>query len=207
MADQKIKELKIAILATDGFEQSELLVPKEALEKAGAQVQVIAPQEGTIKGWNHTDWGEKVSVDLTLDNVKVDEFDGLVLPGGVMNPDSLRINDKAIQLIRDFAQAGKPIAAICHGPWTLIEAGVVHGKKMTSYPSIKTDLINAGAQWVDQEVVTDHGLVTSRNPDDLPAFCKKMLEEFREGPHASMLKDKAVRGAQEEGPRVVGSYH
>lgn len=207
MADQKINELKIAILATDGFEQSELLVPKETLEKAGAQVQVIAPKEGSIKGWNHTDWGEKVPVDLNLENAKAEDFDGLVLPGGVMNPDKLRINEKAIQFIRDFAQAGKPIAAICHGPWTLIEAGVVHGKKMTSYPSIRTDLINAGAQWVDQEVVTDHGLVTSRNPDDLPAFCKKMIEEFKEGRHASMLKDKASRGIDEEGPRAVGSYH
>lgn len=207
MANRNISELKIAILATDGFEQVELFTPKESLEKAGAQVQVVSPKAGSIKGWNQEKWGEKIKVDLTLENANPDDFDGLVLPGGVLNPDQLRTNEKAIQFIRAFAQAGKPIAAICHGPWTLIEAGIVHGKTMTSWPSLRTDLINAGAQWVDQDVVTDHGLVTSRNPGDLPAFCRKMIEEFTEGPHSSLLKNQTGHGLQEEGPRATGSYH
>lgn len=207
MSQQKMRNLTIAILATDGFEQSELLVPKEALEKTGAEVKIVSIHDGKIKGWNHKDWGQEISVDLQVGEASVDQFDGLVLPGGVINPDQLRIHDGAIQFIRDFAQAGKPIAAICHGPWTLIEAGIVHGKKMTSWPSLKTDLINAGAEWVDQEVVTDHGLVTSRKPNDLPAFCRKMIEEFQEGQHASMTDSTQMRGVREEGPRAVGSYH
>jgi protease I len=166
----------IAILATDGFEQSELTEPKRALEEAGAKTMVIAPKSGEIKGWNHTDWGQSVKVDQTLDQAKPQEFDALVLPGGVMNPDHLRIDAKAVKFVRDFAGSGKPIAAICHGPWTLIEAGVVKARTMTSWPSITTDLINAGAKWVDQEVVSDGQFITSRRPDDLPAFNRALID-------------------------------
>src|SRR3954469_16154962 len=165
---------RIAILATDGFEQVELTEPKKALEQAGATAQVVAPKEGTIKGWNHTDWGQEVPVDIPLANAQAAAFDGLVLPGGVMNPDKLRMNPQAVQFVKDFVDAMKPIAAICHGPWTLIEAGAVRDRTMTSWPSLRTDLVNAGAQWVDETVVVDNGLVTSRNPDDIPAFNEKM---------------------------------
>ena len=168
----------MAIVATDGFEQVELTQPKQALEEAGATVHVVSPQAGEIKGWDETDWGQSVSVDITLGEAKADTYDALVLPGGQINPDKLRIEEDAISFIKDFGQQGKPIAAICHGPWTLIEAELVSGKKMTSFPSIKTDLKNAGAEWVDQEVVIDQGIITSRNPDDLPAFNKAMIEEF-----------------------------
>jgi protease I len=167
----------------NGFEQSELLEPKKALEAAGARVDVISPQSGKVKGWQHTNWGQEVPVDLGLDEARADDYDALLLPGGVMNPDKLRANPKAVQFVRSFVDSGKPIAAICHGPWTLIEAGGVKGRKVTSWPSLQTDLKNAGASWVDQEVVTDKGLVTSRKPDDLPAFNKKMIEEFAEGRH------------------------
>lgn len=181
---QELSGRKIAILATDGFEESELTKPLDALKQAGATVEVVSPKSGQIQGWRHFDDGQPVKVDKTLDQARPDEYDALVLPGGVANPDQLRMNEKAVQFVAHFAQAKKPIAAICHGPWTLIEAGAVKGKKLTSWPSLKTDLKNAGAMWVDQEVVTDQGLVTSRKPDDLPAFCKKMIEEFKEGVHA-----------------------
>jgi protease I len=174
---------KIAVLATDGFEQVELTEPVQALKDAGADVQVVAPKGGAIQGFKHHDKADKTSVDATLDGVDAGSFDGLVLPGGVINPDALRLEPKAIAFIRAFVQAGKPIAAICHGPWTLIDAGGVKGKTMTSWPSLKTDLANAGASWIDRSVVTDKGLVTSRNPDDLPDFCRKMIEEFAEGRH------------------------
>ena len=174
---------KVAILATDGFEQDELFSPLEALKAADAEVTIVSPAEGKIKGWKDADWGKKVKVDLALDEANADDFDALVLPGGVMNPDHLRCEPKAIQFVKEFFRAGKPVAAICHGPQLLIEADVVRGRKMTSFSSIKTDLKNAGAEWVDQEVVVDHGLVTSRSPDDLPAFNAKMIEEIAEGAH------------------------
>lgn len=169
---------KIAILATDGFEEDELLKPLHALEAAGAQVDVVSPAGGWIKGWKHTDWGEEVAVDVELRKAHPDEYDGLVLPGGVMNPDKLRQSPEAIQFVRQFVDAHKPIGAICHAAWTLIEAGAVRGRTMTSNPSLKTDLTNAGARWVDEEVVVDDGLVTSRKPDDLGAFDEKLVAEF-----------------------------
>ncbi len=184
---KELKGKKIAILATDGFEESELIDPKKALEGAGAEVEVVSLKSGEIKGWKHADWGKSVSVDKTLDSAEAADYDGLLLPGGVMSPDKLRMEEKAVSFIREFTTAGKPIAAICHGPWSLIETGFVRGRRMTSWPSIKTDLKNAGATWVDEEVVVDTGLVTSRKPDDIPAFNKKMIEEFAEGKHARKM--------------------
>jgi len=175
---------RIAILATDGFEQAELTEPHKALRAAGAEVHIVAPKAGQIQGMRHHDKGDKVTVDRPLDQVEADTYAALVLPGGVANPDTLRLDPQAVDFVRAFVTAGKPIAAICHGPWTLIEADAVRGRTMTSWPSLKTDLRNAGAEWVDRAVVVDRGLVTSRNPDDLPAFCAKMIEEFREGRHA-----------------------
>lgn len=173
----------VAVLATDGVEQVELTEPVKALKDAGAQVHVVAPKSGTIQGWNHHDKADPIPVDQPLGQVNPESYDALLLPGGVMNPDELRTDPKAVQFVRHFVEAGKPIAAICHGPWTLIEADGVRGRQMTSWPSLQTDLRNAGAQWVDEEVVTDNGLVTSRKPQDIPAFCRKMIEEFREGVH------------------------
>jgi protease I len=170
----------IAVLATDGFEQVELDQPVEALRKAGATVHIVAPEGGEIQGFEHHDKGDKVGVDRTLGDVSADDYDGLVLPGGVINPDALRLEEKAIRFIAAFAGADKPVAAICHGPWTLIDAGIVKGRKMTSWPSLKVDLQNAGAEWVDETVVIDGKLVTSRNPDDLPAFCDGMIRVFAE---------------------------
>ncbi|HZZ29911.1 MAG TPA: type 1 glutamine amidotransferase domain-containing protein [Pirellulales bacterium] len=180
-----LKDKKVAILVANGFEQIELTGPKEALENAGATVSIISPEQRTVKGWKHTDWGDEFQVDIPLSEAKADDFDALVLPGGVMNPDKLRRNEWALQFVRAFMESGKPTAAICHGPWTLIDAGVVSGRKMTSYPSIQTDLKNAGANWVDEEVVVDNGLVTSRKPDDIPAFNRKLIEEIGEGVHAA----------------------
>ncbi len=179
----KLAGKKVAMLVTDGFEQSELTSPRKALEEQGAVAHIVSPEGGMVKAWDETNWGEKFPVDVTLDHANADDYDALVLPGGVMNPDTLRTIPAAVQFIKAFFAAGKPVAAICHGPWTLIEAGVVRGRKMTSYPSLQTDLRNAGAQWVDQEVVTDQGLVTSRNPGDLPAFNRKLIEEIRERLH------------------------
>lgn len=176
----------VAVLATDGFEQSELTEPVAKLTDAGATVHVIAPDSGAIKGWKDGDWGDSVEVDRTIDEAqaRVDEYDALVLPGGVMNPDKLRMNTDAVTFVRAFFKAGKPVSAICHGPQILIECDVLEGREVTSYPSISTDLKNAGARWSDQEVVCDQGLVTSRTPDDLPAFIKKTIEEIHEGVHA-----------------------
>lgn len=174
---------RVAALVDKGFEQIELLEPKGALEAAGARVDVISPQPGTVRGWNHTAWGDDVNVDRSLDAAMPNEYDALLLPGGVMNPDRLRMNEKAVRFVKQMFDDGKPIAAICHGAWTLVEAGVVRGVRMTSYPSIKTDLTNAGAEWVDEEVVVDRGIVSSRKPDDIPAFNRKMVEEFKEGRH------------------------
>ncbi len=174
---------RIAILTENGFEQSELTSPKEALEKAGYIVEIVSPQKDKVRAWDEDDWGIELPVDKHVADVTSEDYHGLVLPGGVLNPDQLRLDKDSIELIREFFNEGKVIASICHGPQTLIEAGLVRGKKMTSYPSIRTDLVNAGALWVDEEVVTDNGLVTSRKPDDLPAFNKKLLEELREGKH------------------------
>jgi protease I len=183
MASKELSGKTVAILATDGFEQSELFEPMKALEDAGADVRIVSLKSGDIKGWDHKDWGKKIKVDAVVGTADADEYDALMLPGGVINPDKLRMEPKAVQFVLNFVEAGKPIAAICHGPQTLIETGMVAGKRMTSWPSLKTDLINAGAEWVDKEVVTDNGLVTSRKPDDIPAFNKKMIEEFAEGLH------------------------
>lgn len=181
--ENKLNNLKVAILATDGFEQSELFEPKKALEQAGAEVSIVSLENGEIKGWDEKNWGDSIAVDLTVKDAKAEDFDALQLPGGVMNPDKLRMDKDAVQFIKSFFEAGKPVAAICHAPWTLIEADVVKGRTVTSWASLRTDLENAGAKWVDQEVVVDNGLVTSRNPQDLPAFNKKMIEEFAEGIH------------------------
>jgi protease I len=180
---EKLSGKRVAILVTDGFEQVELTEPRKALDQAGARSEIVSPASGKVKGWQHTKWGDELPVDVALDQARPEDYDALLLPGGVMNPDRLRMNEKAVAFVRHFVQSGKPIAAICHGPWTLIEAGAVDGRKMTSWPSLQTDLKNAGAQWVDQEVVVDNGLVTSRKPDDIPAFSRKMIEEFAEGRH------------------------
>jgi protease I len=187
MNDSKqLKGKKIAILATNGFEQSELFDPKEALEASGAKVDVVSPESGEIKGWKNKDWGKSIAVDVVLDQAKAETYDAVMLPGGVINPDQLRMNPKAVDFVKSFVTAKKPIAAICHGPQTLIETGVVKGKTLTSWPSLKTDLKNAGATWVDEEVVVDHGLVTSRKPDDIPAFNQKMIQAFSETKGASV---------------------
>jgi protease I len=170
--------IKIAILVTNGFEQSELTEPKKALEQAGAHTFIISPAGKQVRGWNHTDWADSFPVDVALDHAQPAEYSALLLPGGVMNPDYLRWNARAVAFVKAFVDANKPIAAICHGPWTLIEAGAVKNRKITSWPSLRTDLTNAGANWVDQEVVVDGRLVTSRKPDDLPAFNQKMIELF-----------------------------
>ncbi|MEC5167500.1 protease I [Flavobacterium sp. PL11] len=176
-------EKRIAILATNGFEEVELSSPKEYLEQQGWKAEIVSPESGAIKSWASTDWGKEYKVDVELKNANANDYDALVLPGGVLNPDKLRTNEDALSFIREFFKAGKPVASICHGPQILISADLVKGRKMTSYPSIKVDLVNAGAEWHDKEVVVDKGLVTSRNPDDLPAFNKKMVEEIKEGKH------------------------
>jgi deglycase len=183
MADE-LKGTKVALLVANGFEQVELTEPKRALEQVGATALVVSPEKGKVKGWKLSQWGDEFPVDVPLSEAKAEEFDALVLPGGVMSPDRLRRNEWALQFVRAFFDSGKPICAICHGPWTLIDADVVAGRKMTSYPSIQTDLKNAGANWVDEEVVVDNGLVTSRGPNDLPAFNRKMIEEIAEEAHA-----------------------
>lgn len=174
---------KIAILATHGFEEVELTSPKEAMEKEGFQVDIISPEAGSIKAWKEKDWSNEYKVDFTVDSVSPKDYDALMLPGGVINPDKLRRSKDVLKFVQGFFEQKKPVASICHGPWTLISAGVVEGRKMTSFQSIKDDLINAGANWVDEEVVVDQGLVTSRNPDDLPAFNDKLIEEIKEGKH------------------------
>ena len=176
-----LNNTKVAILVAEGFEQEELTSPREALDNAGAQTMIVSPESGQVQGWNHYDKGDMFDVDLPLSEANAADFDALLLPGGVANPDQLRMKPEAVNFIKQFFDSGKPVAVTCHGPWTLIEAGVVKGRKITSWPSVKTDLINAGAEWVDEECVVDSGLVSSRKPDDLPAFNKKMLEEFAEG--------------------------
>ena len=184
MAD-KLKHTRVAILATDGFERAELIEPRQALDAAGAETTVISPKRGEIKAWEKDHWGESVRVDAALAQANPDEYDALLLPGGVINADAMRMEPRAVEFVRAFARAGKPMAVICHAPWLLVEADIVRGRTLTSWPSLKTDLRNAGANWVDQEVVTDNGLVTSRKPDDIPAFNAKMIEEFGEGVHTA----------------------
>jgi protease I len=179
MAEQALAGLNVAILATDGFEQSELMEPLKALTQAGANIWIVSPKSGTLRGWQHKDWAEdEVRVDLTLDDTGPDDFDALVLPGGVMNPDALRMQPKAVAFVKSFFDADKPVAAICHGPWIVIETGAARGRLMTSWPSLRTDIENASGHWTDAEVVVDGNLVTSRKPDDLPAFNREMLALF-----------------------------
>lgn len=199
MADTRLNGKTIAILAANGFEHSELFEPKKALEQAGAKVEIVSLKTGEIKSWKDKNWGEALKVDRAVGEVKSDFYDGLVLPGGVINPDLLRADKKAVAFVKEMATSGKPIAAICHGPWTLVEADVVAGRRMTSYSSIKTDLINAGADWEDKEVVSDQGFITSRKPDDLPAFNRKMIEEFAEGLH----KNRVFHARQESAQRTI----
>jgi deglycase len=182
-----IASSKILIMATHGFEESELFKPLEELKRRGATVHIAAPEAGDIKGWRHRDWGKPVPVDLTLGEVRVGDYDALVLPGGQMNPDTLRINDDALAIIKAFLDSGKVVAAICHAPWLLIEAGAVKDRELTSYISIRTDVINAGGRWVDSQVVADQGIVTSRHPGDLDAFVDKIVEETEEGLHKRLF--------------------
>lgn len=179
-----LKNLKVAILTENGFEQVELLSPKKSMEEAGVTVEIVSPREKEVRAWDETDWGIKVTVDKTLEEANPADYDGLMLPGGVLNPDELRQNKKAITFIRHFIESHKPIGVICHGPQTMIETELLRGRTMTSYPAIKTDLINAGVKWEDKEVVVDNGIVSSRSPKDLDAFNKKLLEELAEGVHA-----------------------
>ena len=181
---QTLAGKKVAILAADGFEEVELTKPRKALDEAGAKTTVVSIKPGKIQGMNHADKGESVAVDQALADAKPQDFDALMIPGGLMNPDTLRSTDEALEFVRHFFREGKPVAAICHAPWVLIDAGVVRGRTLTSWPAIKTDVRNAGGTWVDLEVVVDNGLVTSRKPDDIPAFNDKMIEEFCEGLHA-----------------------
>jgi protease I len=183
MASDTLQGKRIAFLATCGFEQVELTEPWKAVKKAGGTPELVSLKSGEIQGMNHDEKADKFKVDKVVDDVSAEDYDGLMLPGGVANPDTLRMNVTAVDFVRDFFKQNKPVAAICHGPWMLVEADVVDGRKVTSYSSIKTDICNAGGNWVDEEVVVDNGLVTSRNPDDLPAFCASMIEEFAEGPH------------------------
>ncbi|CAN5888120.1 type 1 glutamine amidotransferase domain-containing protein [soil metagenome] len=175
---------RVAIVVANGFEQIEMTDPREALEAAGATTDLVSIESDEVKGWNHTEWGDTFAVDVPIDEADPADYDALLLPGGVMNPDKLRRDERVQRFVRSFFEEGKPVASICHGPWTLIDAGVAKGRRMTSYHSIQTDLKNAGVEWVDEEVVVDQGLVTSRKPDDLPAFDEKMIEEFAEGVHA-----------------------
>jgi len=183
MADQALKGKKIAFLATDGFEQVELTEPLKAVKDAGAETAIVSLKSGKIQGMNHDKHADTFKVDQVVADADASEYDGLVLPGGVMNPDALRMDQKAVAFVKKFFDESKPVAAICHGPWTLVEAGVVKGRTLTSWPSLQTDIKNAGGKWVDEEVHVDNGLVTSRKPDDLPAFCAKAVEEFAEGVH------------------------
>jgi protease I len=197
MARNDLNGKRVAILATDGVEQVELTEPRKALDDAGATTIVVSPKEGKIKAWQHDHWGDEIPVDRALSEAKPDDFDALMLPGGVMNPDHLRMDKQAVQFVKSFFQASKPVAAICHGPWLLVEADVVRNRNLTSWPSLQTDIRNAGGDWVDREVVTDMGLVTSRKPTDIPAFSRKMVEEFAEGVHTAgagaRIADKAQR--------------
>jgi len=189
MSEGKLQGMRVAILATDGFEQSELTDPRQALDEAGATTEVVSPKEGELKGWNHKQWGLSVGVDQALSDADPKDYDALVLPGGVMNPDALRMQPQAVAFVKAFFDAGKPVAAICHGPWTVIESGAAKGHRMTSWPSLKTDIRNAGGEWVDEEVVVDQNLVTSRKPADIPAFNREMIALF-----GRRLGERRLRG-------------
>lgn len=178
MANQTLQGLKIAILATDGFEQSELTEPRRALQEAGADTEIVSPKRGKLRGWKLKDWGDEVAVDQDLADADPKDYDALVLPGGVMNPDTLRMQPQAVAFVKAFFDAGKPVGAICHGPWTIVEAGAARGRHLTSWPSLQTDIRNAGGQWADKEVIVDGNLVTSRKPDDLPAFNREIIRLF-----------------------------
>ncbi len=192
---EELRGTRVAILACSGFEQSELLEPQQALLDAGAHVEIVSPERDRIRGWNKTEWGQSVPVDRTVKEARTSDFDALMIPGGVMNPDHLRRDPAAVALVREMFAEGKPMAVICHGPWMLAEAGIAAGMELTSFSSIKTDLINAGARWVDRSVVIDRGLVTSRNPDDLPAFNRAMIETFTQGREAGQGRRELVGGS------------
>ena len=178
MANEYLKGKKVAILVTDGFEQVELVKPREALEQAGAKTQIVSPKDGKVRGWKFTEWGDELPVDVKLDQARAEDFDALLLPGGVINPDKLRMEPRAVDFVKSFFDANKPVAAICHGPWTIVEAGAARGRRIASWPSLKTDVRNAGAEWVDSEAVTDGNLVSARKPDDIPAFNRAMIQLF-----------------------------
>jgi protease I len=192
MAKKDLTGKRVAILVDEGFEQVELIKPRKALDKVGAKTEIVSPQEGQVRGWNLKRWGKFATVDVPLDAADPSSYDALLLPGGVMNPDKLRMNPKAVEFVKHFFSAGKPVASICHGPWMIVEAGAASGRTLTSWPSLQTDIRNAGGVWVDQEVVTDQGLVTSRKPDDIKAFNKKMIEEFAEGQHQVGLGERQI---------------
>ncbi|MEH2108545.1 type 1 glutamine amidotransferase domain-containing protein [Nostoc sp.] len=187
MANENLKGLKVAILITDGFEQVEMTEPRKALDQAGAETRIVSPKGDRVRAWNFTDWGDEFPVDVALDQAQPQDFDALLLPGGVMNPDILRMQPKAVEFVKSFFDAGKPIATICHGPWTIIETGAARGRRIASWPSLQTDLRNAGAQWVDQEVVVDNNLVSSRKPDDIPAFNREMIGLFSHAGRARQM--------------------
>lgn len=189
---QKLEGKRVAFVVCDGFEQVELTGPKERLEELGATCEIVSPTEGKVKGWKHVEWGDELDVDVPLGRASADDYDAVVLPGGAMNPDKLRVVPEAQAFVRKFVEAGKPVAAICHGPWTLIDAGLVEGRRVTSWPTLKTDLVNAGAEWVDEEVVVDDGIITSRKPDDIPAFTDKIAEELLEPPHGEARRRAAA---------------
>jgi protease I len=184
LATQQLNGKRVAILVTDGFEEVELLKPREALDQAGAKTQIVSPKDGKVKSWRFTEWGTDLQVDVPLNQAKNEQFDALLLPGGVINPDKLRMEPQAVAFVKSFFDAGKPVAAICHGPWTIIEAGHARGRRIASWPSLKTDIKNAGAEWVDQEVVRDGNLVSSRKPDDIPAFNRAIIELFSQSREA-----------------------
>ena len=196
MAKRTLDGKRVAIIATDMVEQIELVEPRKALDEAGATTELLSIKPGDIQGMNHFDKGDKLHVDRLVEEADASDYDALLIPGGVANPDQLRADENVIAFVRDFFEAGKPVAAICHGPWVLVEAGVVRGRKLTSWPSIQTDVRNAGGNWVDEEVVVDSGLVTSRKPDDIPAFNKKMIEEIAEGRHAAQAEKTEAAGGR-----------
>jgi protease I len=201
MPNRILEGKRVAILVADGFEQIELTQPREALNEAGAKTEIVSPAKGQVKGWKETEWGDRFKVDVPLDRAAAEQYEALLLPGGVMNPDKLRMEPKAIKFVKDFFKQGKPVAAICHGPVVLVDASVLKGRTVTSYPAIKADLANAGALWVDQEVFVDNGLVTSRKPDDIPAFNRKMIEEFAEGVHELQVAGEELDNGSPMRPR------